>query len=355
MKDGLKQFGLKATGAPATSEMLAKINRYALKELTAEDVFIRKILLAHNAVDRDSERFPEDLLDDFKATLPGKALLMGHSRPNPGCGLFFDAETAEMTPEQFKALTGEDARLPEGKTMVKVLWGWAYLLKTPGNEELMTNMDGGVIRFASIGFMASDLNPVKGPFDNILFWEYVRPGEALEGSLVWLGAQQGATVQKQINEGGKKEMFKELLEKLKALFPGKAFTEGGLVDEIKALFAEKETKIGDLEKEVGELKPLAEIGKAYREKLVAAFVQGKAKLGEVSEKAEDQKGMKEMAQGWPLSFLEKELSHVEKRVAEKYPDQPSIKSDDPNKNRQAGKSGLVEDAEKRAAQSAGKK
>jgi len=192
-----KDFGLKAAqGIEVTAEILAKINTFSLRELTPEEVFVRRFLMAHNAVDRDNERFPEPILDDFARTLPGKSLLNGHDRYTLPLGLYFDAFTEELTPEQFKVLTGEEARLPEGIGMVKVLWGWVYMLKADFNESTTANIDAGIYRHASIGFKASDINPVKGPFENTLYWEYVPPGEALEGSIVWLGAQPGATAQK---------------------------------------------------------------------------------------------------------------------------------------------------------------
>jgi hypothetical protein len=193
-----KTFNLKiaAQGAEVTPEILAKINKYALRVLNADEVFTRKYLMAHNAVDRDNERFSEALLEDFAKTFPGKSFMISHDRSTLGKGLFFDAGTEEMTPAQFTALTGEEARLPNGKSTVKVLWGWIYMLKAQFNEEIIGNIDAGIYRHASIGFRANDIAPVKGQYDQILYYEYQAPGEALEGSLVWLGAQPGATAQK---------------------------------------------------------------------------------------------------------------------------------------------------------------
>lgn len=177
------------------TDHLDKINQFTLKPLTAEQVFIAKFLLAHNMIDRDRERFPEMLLDDFAKTLPGKSLLDGHNRGKLPIGLFFDSETEEMTPEQFTALTNEAANLPDYVPLVKVLWGWIYMVRSAMNTELTENIISGVYRHVSIGFKASDLITIKGPYDQVLFWEYVPPGEALEGSIVWLGAQPGATIQ----------------------------------------------------------------------------------------------------------------------------------------------------------------
>jgi hypothetical protein len=176
------------------SEQMRKINTYALKDLSPDDVYIRQFLLAHNAVDRDQERFSENLLEDFRRTLPGKSVLQSHLRQELPKGLFFDAATDKISPEGFKLLTGEEARLPENIQTVKVLFGWVYFLKSSFNDELISLIDGGIIRFVSIGFHASDLIEVENHHGDLLYREYVPPGEALEGSIVWLGAQPGAMI-----------------------------------------------------------------------------------------------------------------------------------------------------------------
>lgn len=220
-----KTFDLKAAaqGAEVTPEILAKINKFAFRELTADEIFVRKYLMAHNAVDRDNERFSETLLDDFAKTFPGKSFLISHDRSKLGKGLFFDSLTEEMTPEQFTALTGEEARLPDGKSIVKVVWAWIYMLKAQFNQELIENIDAGIYRHASIGFRANDIAPVKGQFDQILYWEYSPPGEALEGSLVWLGAQPGATAQKIVTSSAEPKNWK----KVNPLVPGGGKLEVG--------------------------------------------------------------------------------------------------------------------------------
>ena len=215
-----KCLSVKTIADPVTQGMLLRINNFALKPLTTEKVYVRKFLMAHNAVDRDNERFPEGLLDDFAATFPGKALLVGHDRSGPGKGLFFDASTEEMTPEQFKSLTGESVRLPDWIFNVKVLWAWSYMLKA-FNAEIVANIDAGIYRHASIGFRATDLNPVKGIYDNTLFWEYVPPGEALEGSIVWLGAQPGASAKNKSPHTSEEGTAEKDFTKDNPLTPGK--------------------------------------------------------------------------------------------------------------------------------------
>lgn len=356
IKSYQKAFGLKAAqGVEITPEILAKINVFALRELTAEEIFVRKYLMAHNAVDRDRERFPELLLDDFARTLPGKSLLSGHDRWTLPLGLFFDAASEEMSPDQFQSITSEEAKLPDGVKTVKVLFGWIYLLKSDFNTPIIENIDAGIYRHASIGFRASDLIAIKGPFEQILYWEYVAPGEALEGSIVWLGAQPGATAQKkhggsdpgshttehddieEPTEKGEKAPMKELMKLLARLFPGKLFTEDGLTDELKTAVedhakahaaAEVEKAVKPLNEKIAELTPLAADGKAFRDDLVSKYVANKAKLGEVAETPEAQDKVKAVVAAYPMDFLRAEVDSLEKRVAEKFPAEQQLAGDE---------------------------
>jgi hypothetical protein len=181
------------------TDQLEKINRFALTPLSPGEVFVARFLLAHNMIDRDHERFPEKLLDDFSKTLPGKSLLDGHNKQKLPSGLFFDSITEEMNPAQFTVLTNEAASLPDNIHLVKVLWGWIYMVRSEINAEMIKNIIAGIYRHVSIGFRASELIPIKGQYEQILYWEYVPPGEALEGSIVWLGAQPGATIKTFMN------------------------------------------------------------------------------------------------------------------------------------------------------------
>lgn len=468
-----KQTGLMSVKvAEVTQEILQKINTYAQQPLTEEEVYVQKYLLAHNGVDRDRERFPEDLLDDYASTLPGKSLLEVHDKHRLPVGLYFDAITEEMPPEQFRSLTGEDIRLPEGIETAKVVFAWIYTLRKEWNQKLIDNLSAGIYRHTSIGFSATDLKPVKGEFDQILYFEYMAPGEAREGSIVHLGAQQGAIVQKDpdiqefkssadtisggktmtlnswlkgqtcsdefckvdgtyikgqslaallnrrinqranddvtradiiqemaqaagiapgtvsqilngsincppinrlegfasalglsintiisaarkdgceyenkdinldnINRGGKRKMeeLKQFLEKLSKEFKT-LFTEENAADEIRALIDANETKaatdltaknkeISDLKAEIEALKPVAADGKAYRDGLVEECIKMKAKLGDISEKEEDQKSVRSTVEKFDIGYLKKEKEILEKRVAEKFPDDPQLKGD----------------------------
>jgi hypothetical protein len=346
MKHFEKQFGCKAVaiaGADITPAMLAKINAFALSPLTAEQVYVRKFLLCHSGIDRDVERFPPQLLDNFAATLPGKSFLFVHDRRSLPFGLFFDAAVEAMSPKQFKALTGADAKLPEGETSISVVWAWSYMLNEDFNAPIMKNIDGGVYRHVSIGFAATDLTAVKKEINGpTLYWEYVAPGEALEGSLVWLGAQPGATAQKQAKErdenpdhkGG--TYMKTLIALIAGLFTkslAPELTEEQLAAEIKGLISAKDARIAELETKAQGLETDAQLGKAYREKTVADYVALKHKLKEVGDEPEKHVAMKAVAAGLPFDFLESEVKSLQARVEKAFPAEGKLPGADGEESR----------------------
>ncbi|MDP2167972.1 MAG: hypothetical protein Q8J64_06550 [Thermodesulfovibrionales bacterium] len=357
-----KTFGLKGlgTGKPVTPEQLAKINSYALVPLTAEQVHVRRYLMAHNFIDRDNERFHEDLLSQFAATLPGKGFFVeGHpgyaGGLGPGEGRFFDASTEEMTPERFKELTGESAKLPAGVSMVKALFGDVYVLKLESNADTLAKIDAGIYNHISIGFDAPFLS-VTDERGNHIYGEYRPNGEALEGSLVWLGAQPGASAQKSAGIAGQKTdgghppdkggIMKELLERLSKVF-GKVFTETGIVDEVKVFLGEKDAKIS-------ELMPLAEDGRAYRKGLVDDALKFGTLIGEYSTDGSAQEAEGKFLATLPIDRLKamRDKFELAARVQFPYADFKGKDETDRGAAQQPGASGgegpLVKDAKARA-------
>lgn len=334
MKLGKKQLAIKALGAGAeiTAEQLAKINGYARVELSGDTVYVRKFLLAHNAIDRDRERFSEALLDDFARTLPGKGLLWGHQWGPPGKGLFFDASTEEMTAEQFKALTDETPNLPEGINMVKVLWGWAYLLKIAENEGVIANLDGGVYRHVSIGFKAENYSHVTDQHGNIVFDEYQPKGEALEGSLVWLGAQPGATAQKALDiddspdntsaptdKGGSTPM--KWLKAIAAKLGKPELTEETAGDAIAAALDAKDAKISELTTKAAD-------GEAYRKGLVDDCLKFGRLLKEMPDDEEGAQKKAAFIGTWPIEEVKSLRDSLETRARTAFPSEFQIPGSD---------------------------
>jgi hypothetical protein len=183
--DGFGGKTIKLTGTlsakAASPGDLEIINSYAVKTLTEDEVAIYEGNVANSRIDRDGERFNEDVLADFADSLPGKSLLVGHNWAGPGVGRFF------------KAWLVED----DGAMWLR---GAFYLLKKdPDAQALITKIDGGVAWALSVGFSCPDRMVMTGRDGSILYAEYRRGpngerAEAMEASLVFLGAQFDAQI-----------------------------------------------------------------------------------------------------------------------------------------------------------------
>lgn len=355
-----KTLGFKALGdgKDVSAGQLAKINKLANVPLKAEQVYVRRYLMAHNGIDRDNERFSEDLLEEFSKTLTGKGFFVkGHPSSwngdgGPGEGRYFDSSTQEMTPAEFKKQTGEKINLPKGVKTVKVLWGDSYLLKLDSNTDMLAKIDAGIYPFTSIGFNAP-YKYVKDKNDQFLYGEYRAGGEALEGSLVWLGAQPGAGAmksktktesdkkQKERKDGGEMELNDFFNSLNKVLGINKTITEKTVLEEIETFKTAKEDKIKELEEENGGLKQKAADGDSYRKSLVDDAIRFGAMIKEYSDKEDEQKKEAEFLATWPIERLKSHRDKYEKRAREQFPTDSTFKSKDETDRQTSAAAGKV--------------
>lgn len=207
-----KEFQVQAERVAVSEEDLQLINqRYALAPLSEDQVYVRRLAVCNDAYDRTGERFPRFYLERFAQTLPGKPLLAHHNKGQFPLGRFYKAEVLTEPGE-------------EGGPPVTWLYCWAYLVRTPGNEEIRTQVDAGVYSHVSIGFRWADLtcdlcsrSYFQGDCPHVIDREYdgrrctaTYAGdparvEAIEASLVYLGAQYGAVVTKSDDRDAEKE------------------------------------------------------------------------------------------------------------------------------------------------------
>ena len=179
-----------------TRDELARINAFARRRLAPDEVYVGECDLCNDRVDRTFEWFPVTMLRQFAASAPGKSLLAGHDYRSLPLGLWYDA-----------GLRGEN-----GTTFLHAKY---YVVKTEENAHLRAQLDGGVYRHASIGFMAQDLvcdlcgasmYGINGRLcshrpgrtyaadasERAATYHYAGRGEMVEGSIVYLGCQHDA-------------------------------------------------------------------------------------------------------------------------------------------------------------------
>ncbi len=129
-------------GAAAVDEQeLKQINRFSRKELTADEVYTFAVRLCDNQVDRDGERFERETLDGLAELFVGKTGIFDHDWSAKG-------QTARIYRTEVVDESGVVTAAGDGCRYVK---GYAYMLRTPGNEELIAQLDGGILREVSVG------------------------------------------------------------------------------------------------------------------------------------------------------------------------------------------------------------
>ena len=135
-----REAGLDA-GQTADQRELEQVNRLSRRPLTAEEVYLFTVRLCDNEVDRDFERFSRGELETLAEKFLGKSGVFDHQWSARG-------QTARIYRTEVAAEPGMATRAGEPYCYLK---GWAYMLRTPGNQELIAEIEGGIKREVSVG------------------------------------------------------------------------------------------------------------------------------------------------------------------------------------------------------------
>lgn len=344
MSDGHhKQLGLRLKAVTAPDEgTLAAIRMFTLADIPADQLVVREYILAHNAIDRDDEVFDEGLLRDFANTLPGKGVFITHpggwsGSGAPGEGRVFAARAESMSIDAARtALKQPDLAWPPDRSDALLVYASAYFVRTPDNASLLVKQDAGIVSDVSIGFSAASRQPVRDSEGRELqARRWVGPGEALEMSLVWLGAQPGARAVKQAKTTEEPNM--DLQKKLDdATGEIKTLTEK-LAAQPKevAIVTACRTALGDNAALLDDAKALAAAvvdGKAYRASVLDDLVAADREAGLVKDDEASVKTARENYDAMPTGALKQ----LHARFAAIKQGGAGIKPSDPNPSKPSG-------------------
>ncbi len=257
-------------GCGVSGEELALINALARKELKAEEVYTFTVRLCDNEVDREWERFPRETLEALAEMFVGKSGIFDHSWSAQG-------QSARI----YKTQVVEEPGLTRAGDGACYLKGWAYMLRTEGNAELIAQIEGGIKKEVSVGCAVEkamcsicgqelgQCRHVKGrSYNGKLCWgELTGAKDAYEWSFVAVPAQRRAGVIKGMGPSLKElarqrpEARRELEELEKAAGLGRRYLEE-LRAEVARLGAASEPEL-----EVAVLRSIA--GKLDEEELKA--------------------------------------------------------------------------------------
>ena len=189
-----------------TKEELEQINRFSKAELTADQVYTFSVRLCDNEVDRDFERFGTEDLERLGELFLGKSGIFDHQWSAKG-------QTARIYRTE---VVREPGTVTAAGDEYRWLKGWAYLKRTEKNQELITEIEGGIKKEVSVGCSMGRsvcsvcgaengaCGHVKGQMygDRLCYLELKEPKDAYEWSFVAVPAQPRAGVVKRFGTEG---------------------------------------------------------------------------------------------------------------------------------------------------------
>lgn len=241
----------------ADEAALTLVRKHAQREVSAEEVFLGRMLLSATKADRSHECFTQAHLERFRDTIVGKSVLEGHDTKKRSLGRFYNASVD-----------------PHGDGHGLFVDYYA----NRKNEQLVSDIELGILKHVSIGAYVDDqficnlcnldYSGVKsddgrqcahqaghaydGVTCTVTYAGDLQKYEAVEGSFVFLGAQPDAETVGMTAVHVAKE----------ALLAGQSTGKPpeGETMELK----EAQERIAVLEKQIALDAPLIEDGKAYR-------------------------------------------------------------------------------------------
>ena len=135
-----KQASCTVEGQVDSAE-LELINQFSRKQLNEQEVYTFAVRLCDNEVDRDGERFEGETLEGLAKLFVGKTGIFDHRWTVAG-------QTARLYRAEVVEEPGVMTAAGDGCRYVK---GYAYILRTAGNEELIAQLEGGILREVSVG------------------------------------------------------------------------------------------------------------------------------------------------------------------------------------------------------------
>ena len=187
-------------------EIMERINVYARKKLTPEEVYAFPVILCDNDVDRDYERFSVKSLETLAEMFIGKTGIFDHNPKGENqTARIFDTEV--KTDKSKKTSNGED---------YTYLLAKAYMLKNQKTQDLISEIEAGIKKEVSISCKVdSEICSVCGADKRVKSCAHIKgraygkkvchmilehPSDAYEWSFVAIPAQLNAGVSKNFSE-----------------------------------------------------------------------------------------------------------------------------------------------------------
>ncbi len=124
--------------------LLEKLNKFTRRELPADEVYIFPVTLCDNEIDRDNERFSRAALDTLAEKFIGVTGILDH-----------DPKGRNQVARIFATEVVEEDRFTEAGEPYAYLKGYAYMVCTDKNADIIREIDGGIKKEVSISCAAN--------------------------------------------------------------------------------------------------------------------------------------------------------------------------------------------------------
>ena len=246
----------------ATNEDLAKIQQFSRRELLPEEIYVFNVDLCNNDIDRDFEKFSVETLEQMAKLFVGKTGIFDHSmKSSDQTARIFDAYVERVNGK--KTADGEDFYCLKAK---------AYMLNNEQNRSLIDSIEAGIKKEVSVScsvdkaycsICSTDRKRAacehrKGRMygDRLCFNILTDATDAYEFSFVAVPAQREAGVTKSFSLKEEAEM-QDIV---------KMISQG---DELTL----SKSQTSELYSYIEGLKQEAELGEAYKKKLIKQVVE----------------------------------------------------------------------------------
>lgn len=119
---------------------MEKINAYARRELSPDEVYVFPLVLCGNKVDRDGERFSLSALETMSKLFVGRTVIADH-----------DPKSSNQSARIFdcSVVTHADELTEAGEPYTQLI-GRAYMMRTEENKSRIAEIDGGIRKEVSV-------------------------------------------------------------------------------------------------------------------------------------------------------------------------------------------------------------
>lgn len=207
----------KTRALDVSADDLAKIQRFALKELAADEVAVFRMNLCNDQIDRHASCFPKEELEAINKLIRGKPTMVNHDMSQMPRGRFFDSRMA-------KGPTGSQS-ITESKDALFVQPSF-YMLRDDENASFIRNIEAGIYSGTSIGFAfdLAECSICHTDMKSCAHWpgeayddqecHYIMHGvsDVFEGSIVPLGSQGTEIIEARTEDGMRVLPFDDALK-----------------------------------------------------------------------------------------------------------------------------------------------